>query len=62
MVFIYYYSNGVHIVCDGAVQEWLPRLNKKDNINKDFMPEVEKCFFELKKKKVEMAPVFVEWL
>ena len=42
---IYYYSTGVHIVRDGVVQEWLPCLNKKDHINKDFMPEVEKYFF-----------------
>lgn len=28
-------------------QKWLPYLNKNDNINKHFMPEVGKCAFLL---------------
>lgn len=42
---MHFYSNGVHIVRDGVVNEYLPRLEKNDNINKDFMPEVGKYLF-----------------
>ncbi len=43
--FLFYYSNGIHIVRYGVVKERRPCLKKKDNINKEFVPEVGKYVF-----------------